>query len=179
MVTKKVRTVGLVAVVLIAVMAALVLLKTKYAPSGEIAVNVPAGWYLHHTKSGGIIFTRQENLPDIGATEGFAYGEQITMAELVLDKSMEEWIASRFPENDPLYTLKERGTLSGHPTLRVEHEAGASGKVLDYYLFSGDRAYVFSLYPLESYDAASKITVRNTTNVLVLEQIVSDYATKL
>ncbi len=37
-------------------------------------------WYAHRMSDRTIILTRQEELPDIGATEGYAYGEQIMIS---------------------------------------------------------------------------------------------------
>ncbi len=179
--TSKKKTIGLVAVLLVLAIVGFASWKMtgQSSTSKETAIIVPAGWYLHHTKTGGIILTRQPNLPDVGNTEGLAYGEQIDFEKVNMDKPMEQWIAARIPEGDPLSTSKERGTLNGYTTLKVEHEAEASGKALDYYLFDDGNAYIFSLYPLESTDATGKNAVRNTADIQTLEQIVKDFATKI
>jgi hypothetical protein len=138
---------------------------------------LPVGWYAHAMDNGSILITRQKELPNIGATEGLAYGEQIAISWVQLDQPIDAWIARRIPNNDPLYSAKERGTLNGYQTLKVEHEAEAAGKILDYYIFSDKHAVIFSLYPLESTDASGK-TTRNTADVKILEQLVRDYTAK-
>jgi len=140
--------------------------------------NIPAGWYAHTMSNGNILLTHQKDLPNIGAFEGFAYGEQIAISSIALDRPIEDWINQRIPADDPIYMAKERGVLDGYQTLRVEHEVEAAGKVLDYYLFANNRVYMFSLYPLELTNASGK-TVRNTTDVKILEHLVRDYSSKL
>lgn len=142
-------------------------------------ITVPSGWYVHAMENDTLILTRQQKLPDIGSSERFAYGEQIDIGVVKLDRPIDEWIAWQIPSDDPLYTLKELGTLSGHQTMTVEHESLAAGKVLDYYIFVDNQAYIFSLYPLESYDPSINNSVRNTENVKILEQIVKDFSARI
>jgi len=144
----------------------------------ESAINIPNGWYLHRMTENTVLLTKQQELPDIGATEGWAYGEQIAISSQVLSQPIEDWIASRVPENDPLYTAREQGNLNGYRTLRAEHEVGATGKAMDYYLFTNSRVYIFSLYPLELTGPTGKVT-RNTTDIKILDQLVKDFIERL
>jgi hypothetical protein len=171
----------IIAITLLLVVAVVVFIASRNGDDDLKAsdITVPAGWYVHSTDNGTLMLTRQQELPDIGQSEEFAYGEQIDIGVVKLDRPLDEWITWRIPDDDPLYTTKERETLSGYQALRVEHESLAAGKVLDYYIFVNNRVYIFSLYPLESYDASSKNTVRNTGNVKILEQIVKDFAAKI
>lgn len=170
--------VGITALIIIAV-AVFVVLRNENGGLKASDITAPTGWYVHPMDDGNFILTRQQELPDIGPSEGFAYGEQIDVETQKLDRPLEEWIAWRIPDNDPIYTLKERGSFGGHPTLKVEHESLAAGKVLDYYIFVDNQIYIFSLYPLESYDTSGRNPVRNTANIKILEQMVKDFAAKI
>jgi len=72
-----------------------------------------------------VILTRQKGLPNVGNTETLAYGEQITVEILKLDRPLEAWIAWRIPDGDPLVILKQRGLIDGRPALKVEQETEA------------------------------------------------------
>lgn len=138
----------------------------------------PKGWYMHSRSDGSKIFTRQQELPPVGATESYAYGEQISFEILNVGSSREGWIEKRFPEGDPLYTRKEVGSLKGprnFQTLEVEHEVGASGKVLEYYLFIDSKAYLFSLYPMESTDPGTGKIIRNIEGIRALDEMIETY----
>lgn len=143
-------------------------------------LTVPDGWYLHRLSNTDALLTKNRDLPNIGNTERYAYGEQVGIELIKLDRSPEEWASLQAPDEDPLILSKQWGTSNGYATLRVEQEAaGAAGKQLTRYLFVNDRAYIFSLYPLEIYDSLKKLFVRNEQNVALLEKILSDYAARL
>jgi len=131
------------------------------------------GWYSHHI-SGNILLTRQEELPDIGATEIYAYGEQIGIYLIKNGLTPEEWAAQKayIDLDDVLVSSKEWSTYHGQKLLTVEHEAaGAGGKMLTKYLFAGDLIYIVSLYPLETYDDESGVYVRNDEGVRDLSRV--------
>lgn len=145
-------------------------------------LSVPNGWYLHRLSDTSLLLTRQETLPNIGNTELYAYGEQISFNKIPIDISPEEWAAQKtYIDLDDVLVLKsEWSEVNGYKLLSVEREAaGASGKVMDRYLFTKNVVYIFSLYPLESYDFINREQRRNTENVDVLEQILQDYVTQL
>lgn len=171
------RTPYIILLVILLITGAIFVLKKNMRNLDPADFNIPTGWYMHEMNSGNLLLTRQKELPDIGATEGLAYGEQIAISSIKLDQPIDSWIAQRIPDDDSLYISKERGTLNGHQTLKVEHEAEAAGKILDYYIFSADHAYVFSLYPLETIGSGK--TIRNTADIKILEQLVKEYASKI
>lgn len=139
--------------------------ESKTASLKGIEISLP-NWYTHHISDTHIILTKQETLPDIGATEGYAYGEQININVLPLDISPEEWVAQNIDLDDILVLSKEWSTFYGQKLLVVESEAGgASGKQYTQYLFTDDVRYVISLYPLEVYDTSSEKYIRNTNAV--------------
>jgi len=130
-------------------------------------------WYSHRI-SGNILLTRQEELPDIGATEIYAYGEQIGIHLIKNELSPEEWAAQKayIDLDDVLVSSKEWSTYHGQKLLTVEHEAaGAGRKMLTKYLFAGDLIYIISLYPLETYDDESGVYVRNDEGVRDLSRV--------
>lgn len=144
----------------------------------ESYFTVPAGWYLHRTHPSAVMLTEEQKLQDIGATETFAYGEQIGISVMKIDKSPKEWIAHWVPDNDPIFLTKEWGVLNGYPTFITEHISPAAD-VLDIYLFKDGHAYVFSAYPSKLYDKASKSMVRNMEVITLTEQIMREYAARL
>lgn len=125
-------------------------------------------WYAHRMSDNYILLTRQEKLPEIGATEGYAYGEQISINLMRIEISPEEWVAQKtyIDLDDVLVSSKEWSTYYGQKLLTVESEAGgALGKQYTQYIFTNEFIYVVSLYPFEIYDDASEKFVRNTEAV--------------
>lgn len=129
----------------------------------SVEAMVPMDWYEHRLSDTHIILTRQADLPNIGATEGYAYGEQININVLPIDVSPEEWIAQKthIDLDDVLvreaaWSIVDNGDniidAGDVKFLRVEHETPAAPQ-LTYYIFESDRVYVFSLYPLEPQSA--------------------------
>ncbi len=124
----------------------------------------PEDWYVHRINDSSIILTRQEKLPEIGATEFTAYGEQIGIYLEKIETSPQKWAASHVGD-DVLVQSKKWSTFYGQTLLTTEGEAGGSGgKQYTQYLFVDGMVYIVSLYPLETYDASGK-TTRNTLGI--------------
>lgn len=142
-----------------------------------ILITPPSGWYIHYTSGGSLLLTRQKELPDIGATESYAYGEHISISVTLMNTSPKEWVAQKMYidlDDRALVRESEWGMVGGYLVLRVEHEAaGAAGKQLSYYIFNGDRAYGASLFPLEK--CSDAICVENDSGVKTLEQIILQF----
>lgn len=148
-----------------------------HTPALEIT-KLPEGWYAHRKSDSFIILTKQEELPDVGATEGYAYGEQITINVLPVDAPLEEWVGQNFIDLDDVLVKEAAWSIvdngdgiidDGDITfLRVEHNTPADLQ-LSYYVFEDDRAYIFSLYPLEPQSAerleALESVIRNYTSI--------------
>jgi len=113
-------------------------------------VVVPEGWY-RHSLGESTILTRAAQLPDIGATELYAYGDHILISTGIFDgtfENIEAWSGVRWVfEDEALVRNWTKMKISGHDALRVEHRAaGANGAHLTYFLFSEDKFYSISLY---------------------------------
>ncbi|MFA6322454.1 MAG: hypothetical protein WCX71_03165 [Candidatus Buchananbacteria bacterium] len=111
---------------------------------------VPLGWYAHQLSDSRIILTKQKILPNIGNTEGYAYGDQINISVLKFDKDPkrpEDWPQLAWTEDQVLVKEKSWTNVSGMTALRVRHDpGGASGGQITWYLFDNDRVYELSLY---------------------------------
>jgi len=151
--------------------------------STNIEMSIPDGWYQHSLNDNSILLlTRQEVLPEIGTTELYAYGEQISISEFPIDTPPRTWVEQKtYIDLDDVLVLKsEWSNVNGYELLTVEREAaGATGKVMDKYLFTDSTVHIFSLYPLESYNLVSEEQKRNLENVSVLEQILNGYVMQL
>lgn len=116
------------------------------------AVSIP-NWYMHRRSDTNILYTRTEELPDIGATEGYAFGEQMYITVIPFAGATtrpEEWEQISWITDDVLLHETEWANLFDFTALRVRHEAGgASGEQLTFYLFAKDRVYNLSLYPVD------------------------------
>lgn len=129
-------------------------------------------WYAHRMSDNTILLTRQQELPDVGATEGYAYGEQISINVVPTGESPETWVATHIDLKDVLVLESEWSTYYGQKLLTVEHEAGgASGKQYTRYLFVDGFVYRVSLFPLEIYDISSKTYDRNTLAVYDVDRV--------
>lgn len=142
-----------------------------------ILITPPSGWYIHYVNGGSLLVTQQKELPDIGATESYAYGEHISVSMTLMNASPKEWVAQKTYidlDDRALVRKSEWGMMGGYLVLRVEHEAaGASGKQLSYYIFTGDRAYIASLFPLEK--CSDAVCIENDSGIKALEQIVLQF----
>lgn len=113
-------------------------------------VPIPEGWYTHSLGEN-IILTRTVQIPDVGATEIYAYGDYILISTGVFDEAFENlegWNNTRWVfEDEALVKNSQKTKIEGHDALRVEHKAtGADGEHLTYFIFPGDRFVSISLY---------------------------------
>ena len=135
------------------------------------AVNfdVPSEWFVN-IKQPDILLTKHEVLPEIGNTEVYAYGDSISITNLIIEISPEEWVKQSFPNEDPLYKTKEWVEISGNDIFAVQAEAGgASGDVISYHYFNGNQVTIFSLYTA---DINSVTGAKNKSDLI---KIVSSY----
>ena len=138
----------------------------------DIDFDVPDGWFVN-IKQPDILLTKHEVLPEIGNTETYAYGDSISITNLIIENSPEEWIEQRFPNEDPSYKSKEWIEISGNNIFEVRSEAGgASGDVLSYYYFNDNQVTIFSLYTI---DISSNAGVKNKSDLI---KIISSYFNK-
>jgi len=108
---------------------------------------LPPGWYAHRTSDSSYLITKQKDLPDIGATESFAYGDSMSVSFSATTRSPEEWVAEQQWLNDEaLVRSKVWVDMHGHQALQVGHETEAS-PALTNFLFMGNRVYTLTLYP--------------------------------
>lgn len=139
----------------------------------ESNISVPDGWYLHRVTGyeNAMMLTRQEKLPDIGDTEGWAYGEQINIAVHEINTPwLAELISCIADADDVNPPLRQWEKIDGREFLRVEQQAGgAGGKVLTYYFFKDNLVYQFSLYPSDLYKQ----------DIAALEYILKEYVARL
>jgi hypothetical protein len=109
------------------------------------------GWYTHQYTDTGLLLTRSAELPDVGATEGYSYGEHISISVGNFagdENNLSEWDYLSWVYNDEaLVQGITELQLAGLTTLRVEHEAaGSSGGQLTYFIFSENKIFTLSLY---------------------------------
>jgi len=110
-------------------------------------IDTPAGWYQHRLSRSHILITAQKDLPDIGATEMYAYGDQVSVSIATTTLTPEEWMSQQEWLDDPaLARSKVWIKLHGHMMLQVGHETEAL-PALTAYLFVKDLVYTISLYP--------------------------------
>lgn len=130
------------------------LYQNKRALFGKNLPTSLPGWYAHLQTDTGLLLTRDAVLPDVGATEAYAYGEliSINIGNFFGDENnLQDWEYVNWMYNDTaLVREKKELKVAGLTTLRVEHEAGgSSGGQLTYFIFSDDRYFALSLYPLD------------------------------
>lgn len=119
-------------------------LSDSYLPLPE---KLPAGWYAHRTSDTSFLITLQKDLPNIGATEGFAYGDQVGVSLATTTLTLQAWVAGQqWLDDTALIISKNWVEAHGHTMLQVEHQTEASPELLDY-LFMGNRVYTITLYP--------------------------------
>jgi hypothetical protein len=125
---------------------------------------VPKGWYLHERPDGSAILTKSRRLAMQKETEGWAIGEQITIAVSGLSSSSgkkltpEKWtlanVSAKDMDDKPITKTWE--SSEGGKLLRVEQAAaGTSNRVLSYYLFHTNNVISFGLYPYDSANGAN------------------------
>lgn len=139
----------------------------------ESKISVPDGWYLHRITGyeNAMMLTRQKELPDIGATESYAYGEQINIAVMEINTPWLAELISCVADADNInLPLRQWEEIGGREFLRVEQQAaGAGGKELTYYFFKDNLVYQFSLYPSDLYDS----------DIATLKNIIKEYVMRL
>ncbi|MEX2437433.1 MAG: hypothetical protein WD509_02560 [Candidatus Paceibacterota bacterium] len=114
---------------------------------------VPEEWYIHEMEINSTLLSRAETLPNVGNTEGYAYGEQITINTIPFagdSKQPENWNGISWTDDEAMVHEKWWTQIGDFIALRVRHEAGgASGGQLTWYLFSDDRVHSLFLYPAD------------------------------
>lgn len=110
-------------------------------------------WYIHYQNNGNIIYTRTKELPTIGDSEGYAYGEQINVSVMKFDGTEykpEEWEPISWVNDEAMVREYEWTELYDFTVLRIRHMAGgADGESVTVYLFAKDRVYNISVYPVD------------------------------
>ena len=116
----------------------------SYLPLPE---KLSAGWYAHRTSDTSFFITMQKDLPNIGATEGFAYGDQVGVSLATTTLTPQVWVSEQQWLNDTALIISKNWVEAhGHTMLQIEHQTEASPELTDY-LFVGDRVYTITLYP--------------------------------
>ncbi len=135
-------------------------LKTYFNTKYGFGFKYPTNWYPHFQAEGHIMLLKSEKLPNIGATEGYAYGDQIIVDASpigiwqigkLVNVSKEEYIQTNFTGTSFVYDssgTKKWVNINGMDMLRVERmAAGAGNRTLNYLYFKDDKVYSFYLYP--------------------------------
>ncbi len=127
----------------------------------EANFSVPEGWYINHT--GDYIFiTKHEILPEIGNTEGYAYGDFVSISiDTLGDNTPEGWILKQYPTEDPIFHGKQWTTFNNYKLFEVK--GGMMDEQIVRYIFIEDKIFVFSLYVL------------SPENLAVLQSIMESY----
>lgn len=113
---------------------------------------IPPGWYVHRMNERSLLITRQEKLPDIAGTEGYAYGEQVGVSLSMNGRTPQEWAGQQeWLDDEALVKEKTWTERSGRALLQVQHETEASGQ-LTTFLFVDDKVYTITLYPYPAGD---------------------------
>lgn len=135
--------------------------KTYESTRLGFSLRYPASWSPHE-QTASVLFLKSATLPNVGATEGYAYGTQFSVSKRAIaavkagvttkEQFLKEVVGTRDPDGNPI--TQEKVNRGGLDMIRVVmNAAGADGKVLTYYYFSGDSVYTLSHYP---YDATSE-----------------------
>lgn len=111
---------------------------------------VPAGWYAHIRDTStitNVILTKEKELPNVGATELAAYGEQIDISISTTSLSAEAYIEKQ-GLTAPIATQQRWNTFEGHKMFSVSLPMGST-----IILFGGNKVQTFiSNYPEDSAD---------------------------
>lgn len=143
----------------------------------------PTNWYGHpgqNPKGISVLLLKTKELPNLGGTETYAYGDQIVVkvSDLIgrYDKklSKEEYIQENFPDDGfggDVLIIKKWVNINNVEMLRVEQTvSGASGKTLEYIYFKNDKSYSFYLYPYDTTNGS--MSARNLED---FEKLVSTF----
>jgi hypothetical protein len=124
----------------------------------DLPSSLPAGWYAHRRSESFFIITKQKVLPDIGATEGYAYGDQVMVSVETTTLSPQAWVVGQqWLDDTALIRSKTWIEMHGRAVLQVRHETEASPELTDF-IFVGDKVYTISAYP----DGGDAISVFST-----------------
>lgn len=135
-------------------------------PTTETSIAFPPnGWYVHNFDTS-IMLTKQKTLPSCQGTEGACYGEQINIHSSSITLTPEQYITKII--QDGVFPSAQRwDTLNGYKTFSMTYTTEANDVPTDgQYLFVGNTAYQFALYPSAEKDRAD------------FQQVVKYYATK-
>lgn len=133
-------------------------------------ISAPAGWYMHRISKANILFTKEEQLPNIGNTEAFAYGRQINVTIVNANGSAENWIEEQ-TQPDVLINSKQWEVINGGKVLKVGMNGGAD-KFLVYYIPSGDVVYEYMLYPSKIYDPSTKTYAQDEEGIKMIQTMI-------
>ena len=138
----------------------------------EISFTTPAGWYRNDLDKK-IFLTKTKELLEIGATEIYAYGPQMSLYQLGTDKDFQ----GVYEDFSGLESNLEFGTVTAGGTTfikRVINASGTSNDILYYYLpanvENSRRIYTFTFYPYEKGSSLSdfNLFVESATKALSL-----------
>ena len=118
------------------------------------AIAAPSGWYAHPISNTNLIFTRDKILPKIGATEGYAYGEQIDVDVATTTLSPADYLANEGltgPLAETFGASSSWSMLENHRIFTTEF-AGEADKTMSKFLFASGTVYEFMLYPDDAKD---------------------------
>jgi hypothetical protein len=111
-------------------------------------VPTPAGWYAHSQGINAVFFTKQADLPDVGATEGYAYGEQIDVSAVALTPGWANANIGNASGTIGAPPANDWGMLDGYQTIKAEIGTEADNELI-YAIFDPAHytVYEFILYP--------------------------------
>lgn len=120
-------------------------------------LSYPNYWFNHAEgeEDGGLWLTRQKVLPNFSGTEGYAYGDQISVRQdALLDQSDRPISREAFLNAEYKHVpVIKRDTvkLANYELVRVQYDTTEAEHALSYYLFpdsqTGGRVFVFWAYP--------------------------------
>jgi hypothetical protein len=112
-------------------------------------IAAPGGWYAHPISNTNLIFTRDKILPTIGATEGYAYGEQIDVDIATTTLSPDDYVANEGLTGQlaEVFGASSSWSILENHRIFITEFAGEADKTMDKILFSSGTVYEFMLYP--------------------------------
>lgn len=146
----------------VTIAASLIFFALKNRPNDAVLslpdIAAPSGWYSHHIKDIGpqfILYTRSSTLPNLGATEGTAWGEQIDVDVATTTLSPEDYITHEgFDGPEGQIFESGWGTLDDFRLFTIRGQ-GAEGELFKAkFLFTSGTVYSFNLYPDDAKDYA-------------------------
>lgn len=133
----------------------------------------PSDWY-PYPNGDAVLLIKSKELPKIGDTEGYAYGEQIIVSVSELNGVWGEKIsvAEYIKGFDPGIISKNEVTINGLSMVRIERsEEEANANTLHYLYFKNDKVFSFYLYPLD-YGFSSNLYNKNVKD---FEKLISTF----